>query len=111
MGIKATESNKPLDVGCFFDITSGTGDKTITVTNPATGDKTTFLDDRITTPAVASAGGYEAGTYMQLKTIITDFPIDGTWPICCRFKDPATTPDTDFYGDDNTIIIGKACEE
>ncbi|MEE9223055.1 MAG: hypothetical protein V3V40_06320 [Nitrosomonadaceae bacterium] len=111
MPIKSTESNKTLDVGVFFDITSGTGEKTITVTNPVTGVKTTFPDSRITAPGVASADGFEAGTYMQLKTIVTDFPDPGQWPICTRFQDPSTTPVTDYYGDDNTITIGKACEE
>ncbi len=111
MPIKATESNKALDVATFLDITSGTGVKSITVTNPTTGVKTTFPDSRITTPAGVSPDGYAGGTYMRLLTIVTDFPNAGTWPICCRFQDPATTPDTDYYGDDDTIEIGEACEE
>lgn len=112
MPIKVSEVGKTLDVGAFLDISSGTGVKSITVTNPDTLVKTTFPDARITTPGVVSADGYEAGTYMQLITELTDFPDGGDWPLCCRFQDASASPNAiDWYGDDGILTIKEKCEE
>ena len=108
MSIRAREIGKVFRVKTSFDLSAATTlEVHFTGPNAEITDKAT---PDVTAPGVdvtdPDLGLLEANTYMEFKTIATDFPVKGTWTGCSRYIDP--TP-KDFAGPDTEFEVLEGC--
>lgn len=108
--IKVGELGKLFNYGTQFDLSSNT-ELTLKFTSPTDVKfSLTKTGTRVTAPATASAEGFEANTYMQIATLITDFTESGTWTVCGTYANTGASPPESFDGNDATFTIGEACD-
>ena len=107
MAIKAGEVGKIFRYATYFNLAAAT-DLEIKITGPG-GEvivptaRVATLNQNVSDPDL---GELTANTYMLFETIVTDFPVSGTYTVCGRYTDD--TPKI-FYGDIATVIVEGSC--
>jgi len=107
MALKAKEVGKTVRYATFFNLASATDLEIKIIGGPT---EIIIPLARISVPNAQVTdnvlGVLPANTYMQFKTISTDFPIGLTYTLCGKYNDG--TP-KEFYGDIATIIVEGSC--
>lgn len=108
MSLKVGESGKIIRVAAAYDMSANT-DITLSLENPA-GTITTrtksagqiTLGAGVIDPVL---GNLAANTYIEYKTLATDFTVVGSWKLSLTFTNTGTTPQTIYIGDVATFAV------